>query len=95
MSFAIKGLKIHRQYEDLIGVAVSDKLYNIKFPNRNDTFLRNGFVLSQLDGEGMRAMQLQEEQAMKESLKDHLLKQTSQETGVNISDLRTPSNAKK
>ena len=42
----------------------------------------------------MRAMQLQEEQAMKESLKDHLLKQTSQETGVNISDLRTPSNAK-
>merc|ERR1711966_123002 len=52
-------------------------------------------VLSQLDGEGMRAMQLQEEQAMKESLKDHLLKQTSQETGVNISDLRTPSDAKK
>ena len=29
MSFAIKGLKIHRQYEDLIGVAVSDKLYNM------------------------------------------------------------------
>ena len=38
-------------------------------------------------------MQLQQEQAMKESLKDHLLKQASQETGVNISDLRTPSNA--
>merc|ERR1711966_130760 len=55
----------------------------------------NGFVLSQLDGEGMRAMQLQEEQAMKESLKDHLLKQSSQETGVNISDLRIPSEAKK
>merc|ERR1711966_446008 len=55
----------------------------------------NGFVLSQLDGEGMRAMQLQEEQAMKESLKDHLLKQTSQETGVNISDLRIPSEANK
>ena len=58
-------------------------------------FLRNGFVLPQLDGEGMRAMQLQQEQAMKESLKDQLSKQTSQETGVNISDLRTPSNAKK
>ena len=71
-------------YEDLINVAVSDKLYNIEFPNRDATFLRNGFVLSQLDGEGMRAMQLQEEQAMKESLKNHLLKQTSQETGVNI-----------
>merc|ERR1711966_538762 len=55
----------------------------------------NGFVLSQLDGEGMRAMQLQEEQAMKESLKDHLLKQSSQETGVNMGDFRIPSEAKK
>ena len=95
MSIAIKGLRVKPNYEGLINVAVSDKLYNIKFSNRNATFLRNGFVLSQLDGEGMRAMQLQEEQAMKESLKDHLLKQTSQETGVNISDLRIPSEAKK
>ena len=91
----MQGLKPKPNYEGLINVAVSDKLCNIKFPNRDATFLRNGFVLSQLDGEGMRVMQLQEEQAMKESLKDHLLKQTSQETGVNISDLRTPSNAKK
>ena len=44
---------------------LSDKLYNIKFTNRDATFLRNGFVLSQLDGEGMRVMQLQQEQAMK------------------------------
>ena len=95
MSIAIKGLRVKPNYEGLVNVAVSDKLYNIKFPNRDATFLRNGCVLSQLGGEGMRAMQLQEEQAMKESLKDHLLKQTSQETGVNISDLRTPSNAKK
>ena len=94
MSIAIKGLRVKPNYESLINVAVSDKLYNVKFPNRDATFLRNGFVLSQLDGEGMRAMQLQEEQAMKESLKDHLLKQSSKETGVNISDLRTPSNAK-
>ena len=50
-------------------------------------------VLSQLDGEGMGVMQLQQEQAMKTSLKDNLLKQTSQETGVNIPGLRTPSNA--
>ena len=59
MSIAIKGLRVKPNYEGLINVAVSDKLYCIKFPNRDATFLRNGFVLSQLDGEGMRAMQLQ------------------------------------
>ena len=93
MANAMRGLRAKPSYEQLIGVAFSNELENIKFPNRDATFLRNGFVLSQLDGEGMRVMQLQQEQAMKESLKDHLLKQTSQATGVNISGLRTPSNA--
>ena len=59
MAVSMKGLRLKPKYEDLIGVAVSDKLYNIKFPNRDATFLRNGFVLSQLDGEGMRQMQIQ------------------------------------
>ena len=31
MSIATRGLKLKRNYEDLINVAVSDKLYNIKF----------------------------------------------------------------
>ena len=65
MAISMKGLRLKPKYEDLIGVAVSDKLYNIKFPNRDATFLRNGFVLSQLDGEGMRQMQIQQEQASK------------------------------
>ena len=56
MSNARQGLKIRRQCEDLINVAVSDGLENIKFPNRGATFLRNGFILSQLDG-GMRVME--------------------------------------
>ena len=88
MAYAIQGLKVHRQYEDLIGVAVSDKLSNIKFPNRNATFLRNGFVLSQLDGEGMRQMEKQQEMASKESYKEHLLKEIAKNTGSNIHDLR-------
>ena len=50
-------------------MAVSDKLYNIKFPNRDAPFLRNGFVMSQLDGEGMRAMERQQEMASKEAYK--------------------------
>ena len=47
MSIAMRGLKLKRNYEDLINVAVSDKLYNIKSPNRDASFLRNGFALSQ------------------------------------------------
>ena len=74
--------------KSLINVAVSDKLYNIKFPNRNATFLRNGFVLSQLDGEGMRQMEKQQEMASKESYKEHLLKEIAKNTGSNIHDLR-------
>ena len=54
MAMSMKGLRIKPTYEDLINVAVTDELYNIEFPNRDATFLRNGFVLSQLDGEGAR-----------------------------------------
>ena len=58
-------IKVKPEYEDLIGVAVSDKLYNVKSPNRDAKFLREGFVLSQLDGEGVRQMGIQQEQASK------------------------------
>ena len=54
---------------------------------------REGFIISKLDGEGMRQMQLQQEQAVKGTLKEHLLKQASDVTGVNISDLRHPPDA--
>ena len=65
MAISMKGLRIKPKYEELIGVAVSDGLENIRFPNRDATFLRNGFVLSQLDGEGMRQMGKQQEMASK------------------------------
>ena len=74
MSIAMRGLKLKPNYEGLINVAVSDKLYNIKFPNRDASFLRNGYVMSQLDGEGMRTMERQQEMASKEAYKEHLLK---------------------
>ena len=38
MAYAIKGLRVKPNYEGLINVAVSDKLYNIEFPNRDATF---------------------------------------------------------
>ena len=84
----MQGLKLKRNYEDLINVAVSDEVYNVKFPNRDSSFLRNGFVMSQLDGEGMRTMQRQQEMASTEAYKEHLLKQIATNTGANIHGLR-------
>ena len=91
MAQAMRGLKFKPNYEGLINVAVSDKLYNVEFPNGDASFLRNGFVLSQLDGEGMRAMERQQELASKESYKEHLLKEIAQHTGANTHDLRNDS----
>ena len=58
----------------MINVAVSDGLEQIKFLNRNATFLRNGFVLSQLDGEGMRVMEDQQKRHIKEVYMDSALR---------------------
>ena len=88
MASAMKGLRLKPTYEQLIDVAVSDGLEHIRFPNRDASFLRNGFVLSQLDGEGMRQMEKQQEMASKESYKEHLLKEIAKNTGSNIHDLR-------
>ena len=93
MAVAMRGLRLKPIYEDLINVAVSDKLYNIKFPNRDAKFLRNGFVLSQLDGEGMREMEKQQEMASKEAYKEHLLKEIAKNTGAKFHDLRNDNHS--
>ena len=87
MAIAMQGLRVRPQYEDLINVAVSDEFYTIKFPNRDSTFLRNGFVMSQLDGEGARIMEKQQEMASKQAFKESLLKDIAINTGSNLSDL--------
>ena len=46
MAIAMRGLKVKPTYGDLIGVANSDGLGNIQFPNGNAKFLREGFILS-------------------------------------------------
>ena len=74
MAIAMRGLKVKPPYEQLIGVAPSDGLEQIKFPNRDASFLRNGFILSQLDGEGMRAMEEQQQRHMKDVYMDSALK---------------------
>ena len=91
MAVAMQGLRLKPTYEYLINVAVSDELYNIKFPNRDATFLREGFIMSQLDGEGMRQMEKQQEMASKQAFKESLLKEIVINTGSNLSDLRSES----
>ena len=93
MAIAMKGLRVRPQYEDLIGVVSSDGLEHIRFPNRDASFLRNVLVLSQLDGEGMRQMQLQQEQASKEAFKEGLFKQIAINTGSHLSNLRQSPSA--
>ena len=45
--------------------------------------------MSQLDGEGMRQMEKQQEMASKQAFKESLLKDTAINTGANLSDLRS------
>ena len=81
MAYAMRGLRLKPTYEQLIGVAVSDGLENVKFPNRNATFLRNGFILSQLDGEGARIMEDQQKRHIKEVYMDSALRSLASEHG--------------
>ena len=74
MANAMRGLRIKPSYEQLTNVAVPDGLEQMKFPNRNATFLRNCFVLSQLDGEGMRVMGDQQKRHIKEVYMDSALR---------------------
>ena len=91
MANSMQGLRVKPSYEALINVAVSDGLENIKFPNRNAPFLGNGFILSQLDNEGMRQMEKQQEMASKQIFKESVLKDIAINTGANLHDLRSES----
>ena len=91
MAIAMRGLKVKPSYEQLIGVATSDGLEHIKFHNRDASVLRNGFILSQLDGEGMRQIQLQQEKTSKQAFEESLWKHIN--TGSNFADLRNQSEA--
>ena len=57
MAKSRQGLRVKPSYGQLVGAAVSDGLENIKFPNRDAKFLREGIVLLQLDGEGVSQME--------------------------------------
>ena len=89
MAKSMQGLRVKPPYDQLIGVAVSDELQHVKFPNRDAKFLREGFVLSQLDGEGARIMEQKQEIASKQAFTESLFKYIATNTGSNLSDLRS------
>ena len=91
MTMSMKGLRVRPRYEQLINVAVSNGLEHIKFPNRDANIIREGFVMSQLDGEGARIMEKQQEMASKQAFKESLLKELAINTGSILSDLRSES----
>ena len=66
-------------------------VWNI-YPNRNVPILRNGFALSQLDGEGMRVMEEQQKRHIKEVYMDSALKPLASDPGNDsISNLSSKS----
>ena len=81
MAQAMKGSRIKPSNEQLINVAVSDGLEHITIPNRNAQFLRNGFILSQLDGEGARIMEEQQKRHINEVYMDSALKSLASDPG--------------
>ena len=48
MAIAMQGLRLKPTYEQLIGVAASDGLEQIKFPNRGATFFKTCFCFKSI-----------------------------------------------
>ena len=92
MAESTKGLRLKPTSGDLISVAKSDGVEQIIFPNRDAKFMREGFILPQVEGEGARQMELRQEQASKEAYKERLFNKIASNTGSNVSDLRNGSN---
>ena len=86
-------MRVNPTYESLIGVAFPGRLEHIKFPNRDAEFLCDGFILNQLDDEGTRQMQIQQEEASIHAFKESVLQQIAINIGSNLSDMKNDSEA--
>ena len=79
-------LKKKPTFNELIDHIVNDK-DKIVYPNRFAKQLRISFALSQLDGEGMRQMEMQQINAMKEQQKEHILRQFAMNSNFEHGDI--------
>ena len=76
----MRGLRKRETYEELINYLLTDQEI-IKYPDRYAKQIRESPYLTQLDGEGMRTMEQQQLQAMKEQEKENALRK-AEEGGV-------------
>ena len=87
------GLRLKPTYQELIGIALDANAYGVKFPDRSAKQLREGFVLSQLDGEGARFYEAQQQQLEQQQTRELLLRRVAAETGTPIAVARAASAA--
>eukprot|EP00972_Heterocapsa_arctica_P102007 15030176-Heterocapsa_arctica.AAC.1 len=76
------GLRLKPTYQELIGIALDDKAYGVTFPDRSARQLREGFVLSQLDGEGARFYEEQQQQLEQQQTRQTLIRRVAADVGA-------------
>lgn len=81
------GLRLKPTYEEIAKIVEEDP-YRIALPNRLASRLRNSFELSQLDGEGLRAMEEYAVKQSKEAEKEQILRQMAANNDMPLSDLK-------
>ena len=77
------GLEKNSTYLELINYIETNN-DKIKMPDRRAKFLRNSFYLSQLDGEGMRRQEEQEQLKDREADKDLMIKKFAEDFGLQL-----------
>jgi hypothetical protein len=81
------GLKKRPTYNELVHEIETDP-HRIHYPDRRATQLRESPYLTQLDGEGMRQMEMFEINKIKNQQKKHMLQEIANNTGQSIAEVQ-------
>ena len=81
------GLEKNPTYLELINYIETNN-DKIKMPDRRAKFFRNSFYLSQLDGEGMRRQEEQEQLKDREADKDLMIKKFAEDFGLQLQGIK-------
>jgi chemotaxis protein histidine kinase CheA len=82
-----KGLKVKPTYEKLIEY-IADPNDKISLPNRTAKFLRDGFILSQLDEPVYEQMEKQHDNALRNQFRENLIRQVASNGDIPHQHLR-------
>ena len=84
---AMLGLRLKETYEDLIHYLQTDQEI-IRYPDRYAKQLRESPYLTQLDGEGLGAMQEQQERQFREEQRENTIRQVASTSTQSVSQIR-------